>query len=88
MITSSLTLHPPPLTHHSHYYLPQLSYGLKLNSESSTSGHMTCKILSTYVGAVNASFILSDDYGRSRMDKSVYSVTWLNKIAMFNSYAR
>ena len=49
---------------------------------------MTCKILSTYVGAVNASFILSDDYGRSRMDKSVYYVTWLNKIAMFNSYAR
>ena len=73
----------------SYYLLIQsyFSYGLQLDDPKSVNGHMTCKVLSTYVGAQNATFILAEDFGRSLANRNAYVVTWLNKIAMFRSYA-
>ncbi|KAI7798957.1 putative fibrocystin-L, partial [Triplophysa rosa] len=61
-------------------------YGLKLDSGSGDWGDMSCKMTGTYVGHHNLSYILDGEYGRSLPDLGVFSVSALNKIAMFQTY--
>uniref|UniRef100_A0A8D0AJK6 PKHD1 like 1 n=1 Tax=Sander lucioperca TaxID=283035 RepID=A0A8D0AJK6_SANLU len=53
-------------------------YGLRLDSETSQWGYMSCKMTGTYVGHHNLSYILDSDYGR---------VSALGKLSMFQSFA-
>ncbi|XP_066530272.1 fibrocystin-L-like [Hoplias malabaricus] len=62
-------------------------YGLTLDSVYSDWGYMSCKITGTYVGHHNLSYILDSEYGRSLPDFQAYSVSALNKISMFQTYA-
>nr|XP_032810523.1 fibrocystin-L isoform X1 [Petromyzon marinus] len=62
-------------------------YRLELDNEKSDKGYLSCNITSTYIGHLNVSFILSDDFGRSLPDKSTFLVSALNKLSMFQSYA-
>ncbi|XP_068603731.1 PKHD1 like 1, tandem duplicate 1 [Brachionichthys hirsutus] len=62
-------------------------YLLKLDSENSNSGHMSCKMTGTYVGHQNISYILDKDYGRSLPDKKIYKVSGSNRLHMFQTYA-
>ncbi|KAG5842965.1 hypothetical protein ANANG_G00183390 [Anguilla anguilla] len=48
---------------------------------------MTCKMTGTYIGHHNLSYILDDQYGRSLPDAAVLTVSSLNKLAMFQTYA-
>ncbi|XP_065139309.1 fibrocystin-L-like [Paramisgurnus dabryanus] len=60
-------------------------YGLKL--DYSDYGSMSCKMTGTYVGHHNFSYILDGGYGRSLPDVELFSVSALNKLAMFQTYA-
>uniref|UniRef100_W5KUJ5 PKHD1 like 1, tandem duplicate 2 n=1 Tax=Astyanax mexicanus TaxID=7994 RepID=W5KUJ5_ASTMX len=62
-------------------------YGLKLDSIYSDWGYMSCKMTGSYVGHHNLSYILDSEYGRSLPDFQTYSVSALNKISMFQTYA-
>ncbi|KAL6460366.1 hypothetical protein MHYP_G00303320 [Metynnis hypsauchen] len=62
-------------------------YGLSLDSIYSDWGYMSCEMTGTYVGHHNLSYILDSQYGRSLPDFQLYSVSALNKIAMFQTYA-
>ncbi|ROL45843.1 Fibrocystin-L [Anabarilius grahami] len=62
-------------------------YGLFLDSETSQWGYMSCKMTGTYVGHHNLSYILDSQYGRSLPDFGVFSISALNKLAMFQTYA-
>ncbi|KAA0710209.1 Fibrocystin-L Polycystic kidney and hepatic disease 1-like protein 1 [Triplophysa tibetana] len=62
-------------------------YGLKLDYVNSQWGYMSCKMTGTYVGHHNLSYILGGEYGRSLPDLGVLSVSALNKLAMFQTYA-
>ncbi|XP_073714826.1 fibrocystin-L [Misgurnus anguillicaudatus] len=60
-------------------------YGLKLDDY--TYGSMSCRMTGTYVGHHNFSYILDGEYGRSLPDFELFSVSALNKLAMFQTYA-
>ncbi|XP_057211103.1 fibrocystin-L-like [Triplophysa rosa] len=62
-------------------------YGLKLDYERGSWGYMSCKMTGTYVGHHNLSYILDGEYGRSLPDQRLFSVSALNKLAMFQTYA-
>uniref|UniRef100_A0A673FZ74 Fibrocystin-L-like n=1 Tax=Sinocyclocheilus rhinocerous TaxID=307959 RepID=A0A673FZ74_9TELE len=62
-------------------------YGLYLDSDNSQWGYMSCKMTGTYVGHHNLSYILDSDFGRSLPDFGVFSISALNKLAMFQTYA-
>ncbi|XP_036421459.1 fibrocystin-L-like [Colossoma macropomum] len=62
-------------------------YGLRLDYMYSDWGSMSCKMTGTYVGHHNFSYILDGEFGRSLPDFQVYSVSALNKISMFQTYA-
>ncbi|KAI7798962.1 putative fibrocystin-L [Triplophysa rosa] len=62
-------------------------YGLKLDYERGDWGYMSCKMTGTYVGHHNLSYILGGEYGRSLPDQRVFTVSALNKLAMFQTYA-
>nr|XP_055075127.1 fibrocystin-L-like [Misgurnus anguillicaudatus] len=62
-------------------------YGLILDSQWSDWGYMSCKMTGTYVGHHNLSYILDAEYGRSLPDLTLFSVSALNKLAMFQTYA-
>uniref|UniRef100_A0AAQ5X4Y6 Polycystic kidney and hepatic disease 1 (autosomal recessive)-like 1 n=1 Tax=Amphiprion ocellaris TaxID=80972 RepID=A0AAQ5X4Y6_AMPOC len=62
-------------------------YNLKLDSESSHWGSMSCKMTGTYVGHHNLSYILDADFGRSKPDKDLYRVSAEDKLFMFQTHA-
>ncbi|KAM3595703.1 uncharacterized protein V6R79_001361 [Siganus canaliculatus] len=62
-------------------------YNLKLDSETSHWGHMSCRMTGTYVGHHNLSYILDNEFGRSLPDKKLYRVSALNKLAMYQTHA-
>ncbi|KAK2887447.1 hypothetical protein Q8A67_015675 [Cirrhinus molitorella] len=62
-------------------------YGLYLDSDTSQWGYMSCKMTGTYVGHHNLSYILDSEFGRSLPDLGVFSVSALNKLSMFQTYA-
>ncbi|XP_056106663.1 fibrocystin-L-like [Rhinichthys klamathensis goyatoka] len=62
-------------------------YGLFLDYESSQWGYMSCKMTGTYVGHHNLSYIIDGQFGRSLPDFGVFSISALNKLAMFQTYA-
>ncbi|XP_051729222.1 fibrocystin-L-like [Ctenopharyngodon idella] len=62
-------------------------YGLFLDYEFSQWGYMSCKMTGTYVGHHNLSYILDSQFGRSLPDLGVFSISALNKLAMFQTYA-
>ncbi|XP_071356429.1 PKHD1 like 1, tandem duplicate 1 [Trachinotus anak] len=62
-------------------------YDLRLNSESSWSGHMSCKMTGTYVGHHNLTYILDNEFGRSLPEKNLYRVSALGKLSMFQTFA-
>lgn len=62
-------------------------YGVKLDYKYSRWGYMSCKMTGTYVGHHNLSYILDSVYGRSLPDIGLFSVSALNKLAMFQTYA-
>ncbi|XP_075907773.1 fibrocystin-L-like [Nelusetta ayraudi] len=62
-------------------------YQLKLDSESSHWGYMSCKMTGSYVGHQNLSFILDADFGRSLPNKDVFKVFGTNIQAMVQTFA-
>ncbi|RXN34425.1 fibrocystin-L isoform X1 [Labeo rohita] len=62
-------------------------YGLYLDTVTSEWGYMSCKMTGTYVGHHNLSYILDAEYGRSLPNLGVFSVSALNKLSMFQTYA-
>uniref|UniRef100_UPI003AACF14E PKHD1 like 1, tandem duplicate 1 n=1 Tax=Centroberyx gerrardi TaxID=166262 RepID=UPI003AACF14E len=62
-------------------------YGLRLDTESSHWGYMSCRMTGTYVGHHNLSYILDSEYGRSLPEKKLYRVSALNKLSMFQTFA-
>nr|XP_061786823.1 fibrocystin-L-like [Nerophis lumbriciformis] len=62
-------------------------YNLRLDSERSSWGYMSCRMTGTYVGHHNMSYILDANYGRSSADKKVYRLSALHKLGMFQTYA-
>ncbi|TRY58768.1 hypothetical protein DNTS_034597 [Danionella cerebrum] len=62
-------------------------YGLYLDSDTSQMGYMSCRMTGTYIGHHNLSYILDSDYGRSLPDFGVFSISAVNQIAMFQTYA-
>ncbi|XP_037651430.1 PKHD1 like 1, tandem duplicate 1 [Sebastes umbrosus] len=62
-------------------------YNLRVDSESSSWGDMSCKMTGTYVGHHNFSYIVNNEYGRSMPYKSLYRVSAANTLAMFQTYA-
>ncbi|XP_054461971.1 PKHD1 like 1, tandem duplicate 1 [Anoplopoma fimbria] len=62
-------------------------YDLRLDSESSTWGYMSCKMTGTYVGHHNLSYILDDEFGRSLPDKKLFRVSASGKLSMFQTFA-
>ncbi|XP_030003203.1 fibrocystin-L-like [Sphaeramia orbicularis] len=62
-------------------------YLLKLDSEQSWWGYMSCRMTGSYVGHHNMSYILDSHYGRSLPEKSVYRITSLGKLGMLQTYA-
>ncbi|XP_064639845.1 fibrocystin-L-like [Lineus longissimus] len=63
-------------------------YGIALNSNGTGNwGHVKCKLGGTYVGNINASFIIEGQFGRSLPDLQVLQVTAQNKISMFQTFA-
>ncbi|KAK9526506.1 hypothetical protein VZT92_015203 [Zoarces viviparus] len=62
-------------------------YNLRLDSESSQLGHMSCKMTGTYVGHHNLTYILDDEFGRSLTNKKLFSVSALGKLSMFQTFA-
>ncbi|KAI7798958.1 putative fibrocystin-L, partial [Triplophysa rosa] len=62
-------------------------YGLKLDGGGSEWGYMSCKMTGNYVGHHNLSYILDGEFGRSLPDFGLFSVSALNKLAMFQTYA-
>ncbi|XP_071061003.1 fibrocystin-L-like [Pseudochaenichthys georgianus] len=62
-------------------------YGIKLNSDTSWHGWMSCKMTGTYVGHHNLSYILDNEFGRSLVGKNLFRVSTLDKLSMFQTYA-
>ncbi|XP_061122944.1 PKHD1 like 1, tandem duplicate 1 [Syngnathus typhle] len=62
-------------------------YNLKLYSETSVWGHMSCKTTGTYVGHHNMSYILDSNYGRSLPEKKLFKVSAQGQLAMFQTFA-
>ncbi|KAA8586227.1 hypothetical protein FQN60_007796, partial [Etheostoma spectabile] len=62
-------------------------YDLRLDSETSQWGYMSCKMTGTYVGHHNLSYILDSDYGRSLSEINLYKVSALDKLSMFQTFA-
>ncbi|XP_056378584.1 fibrocystin-L-like [Hyla sarda] len=62
-------------------------YGLALDYEYSSYGHMICHNTGTYIGHLNISFILDSYFGRSLPGVSTYFVSSVNKLAMYQTYA-
>ncbi|KAM9839131.1 PKHD1 like 1, tandem duplicate 1 [Aulostomus maculatus] len=62
-------------------------YNLRLDSESSHWGYMSCKMTGTYVGHHNLSYILDSNFGRSLPNKDLYRVSSLGKLSMFQTFA-
>ncbi|XP_040908783.1 LOW QUALITY PROTEIN: PKHD1 like 1, tandem duplicate 1 [Toxotes jaculatrix] len=62
-------------------------YELRLDSENSHWGYMSCKLTGTYVGHHNLSYILDNEFGRSLPSKNLYRVSALGKLSMFQTYA-
>ncbi|XP_061752923.1 fibrocystin-L-like [Nerophis ophidion] len=62
-------------------------YNLRLDSERSSWGYMSCRMTGTYVGHHNMRYILDANYGRSSADKKVYRLSALDKLGMFQTYA-
>ncbi|KAJ3609756.1 hypothetical protein NHX12_024267 [Muraenolepis orangiensis] len=62
-------------------------YLLELNSERSWWGAVSCRMTGTYVGHHNFSYILDADFGRSLTEKSQFTISALNKLSMFQTYA-
>ncbi|XP_039978517.1 PKHD1 like 1, tandem duplicate 1 [Xiphias gladius] len=62
-------------------------YNLRLDSERSHWGHMSCKMTGTYVGHHNLSYILDNEFGRSLTNKNLYRVSALGKLSMFQTFA-
>ncbi|XP_069572864.1 fibrocystin-L-like [Brachyistius frenatus] len=62
-------------------------YNLKVDSEKSQFGHMSCKMTGTYVGHQNLSYILDGEYGRSFVEKNVYRVSAAGKLSTFQTFA-
>lgn len=62
-------------------------YNLRLDSETSRWGYMSCKMTGTYVGHHNLSYILDGDFGRSSPEKKLYRVSSVPKLAMFQTFA-
>ncbi|XP_069372727.1 PKHD1 like 1, tandem duplicate 1 [Paralichthys olivaceus] len=62
-------------------------YNLRLDSENSYWGYMSCKMTGTYIGHHNLSYILDSDFGRSLPDFKLFRVSSVGKLSMFQSYA-
>ncbi|KAM6899772.1 PKHD1 like 1, tandem duplicate 1 [Xenentodon cancila] len=62
-------------------------YNLQLYSQTSVWGYVSCKMTGTYVGHHNLSYILDADFGRSLPDKSLYQVSSVGKLSMFQTFA-
>ncbi|XP_042290990.1 PKHD1 like 1, tandem duplicate 1 [Thunnus maccoyii] len=62
-------------------------YNLRLESESSWWGRMSCKMTGTYVGHHNLSYILDSEFGRSLPEKKLFRVSALGKLSMFQTFA-
>ncbi|XP_044191170.1 PKHD1 like 1, tandem duplicate 1 [Thunnus albacares] len=62
-------------------------YNLRLESESSWWGRMSCKMTGTYVGHHNLSYILDSEFGRSLPEKRLFRVSALGKLSMFQTFA-
>ncbi|TRY58767.1 hypothetical protein DNTS_034596, partial [Danionella cerebrum] len=65
----------------------QEKYGINLDCTDCTWGVMSCKMTGTYIGHHNLSYILDSQYGRSLPDFGVFSISALNKLSMFQTYA-
>ncbi|KAG7245884.1 hypothetical protein CRUP_030010, partial [Coryphaenoides rupestris] len=63
------------------------SYRLELDRDTSWWGHMSCRMTGGYVGHHNISYILDGQFGRSLPYKSQYTISALNRLAMFQTYA-
>ncbi|XP_069811843.1 fibrocystin-L-like, partial [Dendropsophus ebraccatus] len=66
---------------------PVTLYGLTLDNANSFYGNMICYNSGTYVGHLNISFILDNEYGRSLPDLATYFVSSVNKLSMYQTYA-
>ncbi|XP_076610974.1 PKHD1 like 1, tandem duplicate 1 [Chaetodon auriga] len=62
-------------------------YNLRLDSENSHWGYMSCKMTGTYVGHHNWTYILDSEFGRSLPDKNLYRVSGQGKLSMFQTFA-
>uniref|UniRef100_A0A3B4U1D6 PKHD1 like 1, tandem duplicate 2 n=1 Tax=Seriola dumerili TaxID=41447 RepID=A0A3B4U1D6_SERDU len=62
-------------------------YNLRLTSETSHWGEMSCKMTGTYVGHHNLTYILDSEFGRSLPEKNLYRVSALGKLSMFQTFA-
>ncbi|XP_062266639.1 PKHD1 like 1, tandem duplicate 1 [Platichthys flesus] len=62
-------------------------YNLRLDSETSWNGLMSCRMTGTYVGHHNLSYILDSEFGRSLPDLSLYKVSSVDKLSMVQTYA-
>ncbi|XP_056273684.1 fibrocystin-L-like [Pseudoliparis swirei] len=62
-------------------------YNLRLDSDSSWWGFMSCRMTGTYVGHHNLTYILDDQFGRSLAEKKVPRVSASGKLSMFQTYA-
>ncbi|XP_019729703.1 PKHD1 like 1, tandem duplicate 1 [Hippocampus comes] len=62
-------------------------YNLRLDSETSVWGYMSCKMTGTYVGHHNMSYILDANYGRSLPDKNLFKVSATGHLGMFQTFA-
>ncbi|ESO84871.1 hypothetical protein LOTGIDRAFT_131466, partial [Lottia gigantea] len=61
-------------------------YGLALDNEGrSWNGEMNCKTDGTFIGHMNASFLV-EDYGRSLPDPDVLKISSTDKIHMYQTY--
>ncbi|XP_068189914.1 fibrocystin-L-like [Antennarius striatus] len=61
-------------------------YQLKLDSESSHWGYISCKMTGTFIGNQNVSYIIEGGYGRSLPEKRTFRVV-NRSITMFQTYA-
>uniref|UniRef100_A0A3Q2YMV4 PKHD1 like 1, tandem duplicate 1 n=1 Tax=Hippocampus comes TaxID=109280 RepID=A0A3Q2YMV4_HIPCM len=61
-------------------------YNLRLDSETSVWGYMSCKMTGTYVGHHNMSYILDANYG-SLPDKNLFKVSATGHLGMFQTFA-
>ncbi|XP_060949378.1 PKHD1 like 1, tandem duplicate 1 [Limanda limanda] len=62
-------------------------YNLRLDSETSWDGKMSCRMTGTYVGHHNLSYILDSEFGRSLPELILYTVSSVDKLSMVQTYA-